>query len=149
MLVTNYLLLKNQLSLNGKVLRYGLWLTQTNQNIIQAQFKYVPDIDYTEIDTDEKLLSVCGFTNDEILQLMKYLNDFDFSQNRNDIVRCAELDPEDSPLDSQSSKSTSNSLPKNFYNLDREKLDPSSDIPEDEKYNEEDLKKAYPDQYFF
>ena len=76
-----------QLMINGKVLRYSLWLQQSNQDILLKEFKYVPDIDYTTIDTDEKLLSVCGFTNDEIVQVMKYLNDFDFSQNRNDIVR--------------------------------------------------------------
>lgn len=50
-----------QLMINGKVLRYSLWLQQSNQNILLKEFKYVPDIDYTNIDTDEKLLSACGF----------------------------------------------------------------------------------------
>lgn len=76
-----------QLMINGKVLRYSLWLQQSNQDILLKEFKYVPDIDYKNIDTDEKLLFYCGFTNDEIVQVMKYLNDFDFSLNRNDIVR--------------------------------------------------------------
>ena len=84
--------LKN-LMINGKVLRYGLWLTQTNQNIYTAQFRYVPDVDYTTIDTDEKLLSVCGFSDDEIVQVMKYLKDFDFTRNRNDVVRATEKTP--------------------------------------------------------
>ena len=71
----------------GKVLKYGLWLTQIGQNIKVKQFKYVPDIDYATIDTDEKLLSVCGFSDDEIKVVMKYLKEFDFTRNRNDIVR--------------------------------------------------------------
>ena len=49
--------LKN-LMVNGLVLRYGLWLTQTSQNIANPQFKYVPDLDYTNIHTDEELLSL-------------------------------------------------------------------------------------------
>lgn len=87
--------LKN-LMINGYVLRYGLWLTQTKQDIHQEQFKYVPDIDYTSIDTDEKLLATCGFTSDEIENMMKYLKDFDFTRNRNDVVRGTEETPEDS-----------------------------------------------------
>ena len=85
-----------KMMISGYVLRYGLWLTQTNQHIYQAQFKYVPDKDYTTIDTDEKLLSACGFSDDEIKVVMKYLNDFDFTRNRNDVVRGTEEDPEDS-----------------------------------------------------
>ena len=77
----------------GKVLRYGLWLTQTNQNVYQGQLKYVPDIDYTTIDTDEKLLSVCGFSDDEIKVVVKYLKDFDFTRNRNDVVRGIKVEP--------------------------------------------------------
>ena len=78
--------LKN-LMVNGLVLRYSLWLTQTNQNIANPQFKYVPNIDYSKINTDEELLSVCGFTPEEISQVMDYLKHFDFSKNRNDVVR--------------------------------------------------------------
>ena len=40
----------------GKVLKYGLWLTQIGQNIKVKQFKYVPDIDYTDIPDDFTLL---------------------------------------------------------------------------------------------
>ena len=72
---------------NGLVLRYALWLTQRNQNIANPQFKYVPDLDYTNIHTDEELLSACGFTPEEIEKMMDYLKHFDFSKNRNDVVR--------------------------------------------------------------
>ena len=72
---------------SGYVLRYGLWLTQINKHIYQEQYKYVPDIDYTTIDTDEKLLSVCGFSDDEIMKILNYLKYFDFTRNRNEEVR--------------------------------------------------------------
>ena len=78
--------LKN-LMLNGLVLRYSLWLTQNNQAIYQAQFKYVPNIDYKDIKTDEELLSVCGFTPEEIENMMDYLRNFDFMKNRNNVIR--------------------------------------------------------------
>lgn len=86
--------LKN-LMINGKVLRYSLWLKQVNQNIIQEQYKYVPALDYTEIDTDEKLLSTCGFSNDEIIKILNYLKDFDFSQNRNELIRGIKYIPDE------------------------------------------------------
>ena len=104
-------------------------------------YKYFPDIDYYDIDTDEKLLDKLGCTDPkEQKEILDYVNNFDFTQKRNDRF----LKGEESDVEDQSqSQSTSESLPKNFYNLDRERLDPSSDIPEDEKYDEEDLKKAY------
>ena len=90
--------------LNGFSLKYGLWLTQTNQNIVQAQFRYVPDIDYTNIDTDEKLLSVCGVPDDDIDQMMTYLKNFNFERNRNDVIRGTEEEPDSSPSGLESSK---------------------------------------------
>ena len=78
--------LKN-LMLNGLVLKYSLWLVQDNQAVYQAEFKYVPDLDYTNIHTDEELLSACGFTPEEIENMMDYLRHFDFSKNRNDVIR--------------------------------------------------------------
>ena len=152
------------LMIYGLVLRYSLWLTQTNQHILPCQFKYVPDVNYDEIHNDSELLSVCGFSEDEIKTVLDYLKDFKFDENRNDIVRdyekregmyVTDFDSEieddneedsENSVNTQPSKSTSNSLPKTIYGLDREKLDPSSDIPDDEKYKDEDLKKAYPDQ---
>ena len=79
--------------INGLVLRYSLWLTQTNQHILPSQFKYVPDVKYDDIHNDSELLSVCGFSDDEIKVVMKYLKDFDFTRNRNDVVRGTEEEP--------------------------------------------------------
>ena len=81
------------LMINGLVLRYSLWLTQTNQHILPGQFKYVPNVNYGEIHNDSELLSACGFSEDEIKVVMKYLKDFDFTRNRNDVVRGTEEEP--------------------------------------------------------
>ena len=78
--------LKN-LMVDGLVLRYGLWLQQRDQHMMNQVYKYVPDLDYTNIHTDEELLSICGFTNEEIEKMIDYLKHFDFSKNRNDVVR--------------------------------------------------------------
>ena len=81
------------LMINGLVLRYSLWLTQTNQHILPGQFKYVPDVKYDDIHNDSELLFACGFSEDEIKVVMKYLKDFDFTRNRNDVVRGTEEEP--------------------------------------------------------
>ena len=92
------------LMINGLVLRYSLWLTQTNQHILPGQFKYVPDVKYDDIHNDSELLSACGFSEDEIKVVMKYLKDFDFTRNRNDVVRGTEEEPDFSPSSSEPSK---------------------------------------------
>ena len=69
------------------VFRYGLWLTQIDQNVLKAQFKYVPDLDYSKIDNDLDLLLACGFTREEADTVLNYLKSFDFTQSRNDMVR--------------------------------------------------------------
>lgn len=72
---------------NCPVLRYGLWLTQINQAISKTQFRYVPSLDYSKIDNDLDLLLACGFTGDEADTVLAYLAGFDFTRNRNDMVR--------------------------------------------------------------
>ena len=103
-------------------------------------YKYFPDIDYTKITDDESLLKECHLSEIEINKILIYLKDFNFLQNRNKIVRETSVDPDSSP-------SGSESLPKSIYDLDLRRLDPNPEIPEDEKYKEEDLKNAYPDKY--
>lgn len=97
-----------KLMIDGKVLRLSLWLRQENQDMYQKVFKYVPDVKYEEINTDEKLLEVCGFTSDEIKKIIEYLNDFKFNKDRNDFVKekkKTSAEPEDSsPSSSVSSK---------------------------------------------
>ena len=84
------------LMINGLVLRYSLWLTQTNQAMKKPVFRYVPDVKYDDIHNDSELLSACGFSEDEIKVVMTYLKDFDFTRNRNDVVRGTEEDPDSS-----------------------------------------------------
>lgn len=69
------------------VFRYGLWLTQIAQYIYYEQFKYIPSLDYSKIDNDLDLLLACGFTREEADTVLTYLSGFDFTQNRNDMVR--------------------------------------------------------------
>lgn len=134
------------LMIDGKVLRYGLWLTQKSQDINDPQFKYVPNIKYDELigesprELDKSLLLKCNFTEDEAEIVLKYLDDFNFVRNRNDVVGNTEVKPDSSP-------SGSETLPKSIYDLELRRLDPNPEIPEDEKYKEEDLKNAYPDKY--
>ena len=126
------------------IMRFGLWLVQDTYTMEGKCYKYFPDIDYSDIDTDEKLLDKLGCTDPkEQKEILDYVNNFDFTQKRNDRF----LKGEESEYDQSPSTSTSNSLPKTIYGLKLKRLDPSSDIPDDEKYNEEDLKNAYPDQY--
>lgn len=75
------------LMINGLVLRYSLWLTQTNQAMKKPVFRYVPNVNYGEIHNDLELLSACGFSEDEIKTVLDYLKDFKFDENRNDTVR--------------------------------------------------------------
>ena len=69
------------------VFKYGLWLTKERQNITIFQFKYIPSLDYSKIDNDLDLLLACGFTREEVDTVLTYLSTFDFTQNRNDMVR--------------------------------------------------------------
>ncbi len=73
--------------MKGVVLRFALWVTQCDRFILERQFRYVPDVDYSNIHSDEELLKECGFSPDEITKVMDYLRDFDFKKNRNDTVR--------------------------------------------------------------
>ena len=92
--------------MDGKVLRYSLWLKQVNQNIYLDQYKYVPAIDYTDIDTDETLLSKCGFSDDEIKKILDYLKNFEFSTSRNDTIRDYTGDIIKSPVEQKKVEST-------------------------------------------
>ena len=121
------------------LLKFGLWLQQDDQNMNSKVYKYFPKIQWEKVFTDEDILKQVGANEDEIKIVLDYVNNFDFSQIRNDRF----LKGEEQEDDQSKFQSTSNSLPKTIYGLNPEKLDPSSDIPEDEKYDEKDLKKAY------
>lgn len=76
------------------VFKYGLWLKQIDQNITILQFKYIPSLDYSKIDNDLDLLLACGFTREEADTVLTYLSTFDFTRNRNDMVRDYDCDCE-------------------------------------------------------
>lgn len=71
--------------LHHPLLRFGLWLQQYSQDMQKECYKYFPDIDYSDIDTDEKLLDKLGCTDPkEQKEILDYVNNFDFTQKRND-----------------------------------------------------------------
>lgn len=72
---------------SGLVFKYALWLTQNSRSLTANQFKYIPSLDYSKIDNDLDLLLACGFTREEADTVLTYLSTFDFTQNRNDMVR--------------------------------------------------------------
>ena len=81
-------------------------MTQDDRNMQNKVFKYVPAIDYTEIDTDEKLLSKCGFSDTEIKRILNYLKDFDFKTSRNDTIRDYTGEVIKSPVEQKKVEST-------------------------------------------
>ena len=77
-------------------------------NILKIIKKKI-DVKYEEINTDEKLLEVCGFTSDEIKKIIEYLNDFKFNKDRNDFVKekkKTSVEPEDSSSSGSESSKT-------------------------------------------
>ena len=69
----------------SRELRFGLWLQQYSQDMQKECYKYFPDIDYSDIDTDEKLLDKLGCKDSkEQKEILDYVNNFDFTQKRND-----------------------------------------------------------------
>ena len=48
-------------------------------------YKYFPDIDYSKVNTDEDILIQVGCEDpDERKEILDYVNNFDFSEKRND-----------------------------------------------------------------
>ena len=110
--------------------------------------------------TDEEINEKFGFTENEIKLIDDTLKKFEKNSPYFKRYMFGKEDPnevttiEDSPkkkkktsTKSDSSPSTSETLPKSIYDLELRRLDPNPEIPEDEKYKEEDLKNAYPDKY--
>lgn len=72
---------------NGLVFKYALWLTQNSRCLTVHQFRFIPSLDYSRIRTDRELLTACRFTPTETDTVLSYLSTFDFTLNRNDIIR--------------------------------------------------------------
>lgn len=134
-----------KLMIDGKVLRYGLWLTQKSQDINDPQFKYVPDIKYDELtgetprELDKSLLLKCEFTNDEAEIILNYLDGFNFARNRNDVVGNTEVKPDSSP---SGSESTPKSEEPDFANMTDEELDAWEEKHKDRQINGDDTEEG-------
>lgn len=81
----------------GKVLRYALWIRQSDRHMYEKVFKYVPDIAYDKLigntprELDNSLLLFCGCSQDKADKILNYLDIFDFKKSRNDMVRDFDL----------------------------------------------------------
>ena len=72
-------------ALQRPLLRFGLWLIQDDQSMNTKVYKYFPDIDYSKVNTDEDILIQVGCEDpDERKEILDYVNNFDFTQKRND-----------------------------------------------------------------
>ena len=81
----------------GKVLRYALWIRQSDRHMYEKVFKYVPDIAYDKLigntprELDNSLLLFCGCSQDKADKILNYLDIFDFKKSRNNMVRDFDL----------------------------------------------------------
>ena len=97
-------------SMMRPLLKFGLWLQQDDQSMNSKVYKYFPKIEWEKAFTDEDILKQVGAKEDEINIILDYVNNFDFSQIRNDrflkndVVGNTEVDPDSSPSGSVSSK---------------------------------------------
>ena len=71
-------------SMMRPLLKFGLWLQQDDQNMNSKVYKYFPKIEWEKAFTDEDILKQVGAKEDEINIILDYVNNFDFSQIRND-----------------------------------------------------------------
>ena len=129
-------------------------ISQDNPN--KEYLPWLVDKQYTDEEINEKF----GFTKDEIKLIDDTLKKFERHSPWFKRYICGREDPnkvttmeespkrkkKETPVEPDSSPSSSEyALPKSIYDLDLEKLKP--DAEESEKYKEQDLKDAYPDQY--
>ena len=97
-------------SMMRPLLKFGLWLQQDDQSMNSKVYKYFPKIEWEKAFTDEDILKQVGAKEDEINIILDYVNNFDFSQIRNDrflkndVVGNTEVEPDSSPSGSVSSK---------------------------------------------
>ena len=117
--------------------------------------------------SDESLMKEFGLTENQMKHIHNKMNDYGWKTRElvkdhkessllqfiDDLNNGKAKLPEskkgkkNTPVEPDSSPSTSETLPKSIYDLELRRLDPNPEIPEDEKYKEEDLKNAYPDKY--
>ena len=94
-------------SMMRPLLKFGLWLQQDDQNMNSKVYKYFPKIEWEKAFTDEDILKQVGAKEDEINIILDYVNNFDFSQIRNDrflkndVVGNTEVEPDSSSSGSE------------------------------------------------
>ena len=133
--------------LHHPIMRFGLWLQQYSQDMQVYCYKYFPDIDYSEIDTDEKLLNVLGCKDStERKEILDYVNTFNFNEKRNDRLLKSETDPDSSPSSSEPSKSPSEMTLEELKDNFKEDYEQWNDGEYEEDF-ETWLRKKYPGKF--
>lgn len=72
--------------IEGCLLKFCLWICQDDRNMKSKVWKLFPDIDYSDVESDEILLKKLGCDDEWIKKILVYLSDFDFEKKRKD--RC-------------------------------------------------------------
>ena len=72
--------------LHTNLMRFCLWICQDDRNIKRKAWRLFPDIDYFTIDTDVKLLKSLGCSDEDVTEILDYVNNFDFNIKR--VERC-------------------------------------------------------------
>ena len=131
----------------SKFLRALLVIDKTSIINSLKCYNYIPIQDYTEDfwnsdnidDIDEGLFNKYNVPED----IRKFVRENIQPKTKDDILGYDGKDIDFSKVKEEEVEI----LPKSIYDLDLRRLDPNPEIPEDEKYKEEDLKNAYPDKY--
>lgn len=64
--------LKN--SLKNNLLRFTLLRVQNNQHLNKLQYSYIPNIDWSKVNSDEDILRFCGCPENKIKEYIEYVN---------------------------------------------------------------------------
>lgn len=71
--------------LHTNLMRFCLWIVQDDRNMKQKVYRLFPDKNYNYISTEYELLESLGcIDKTEQVEILDYVNNFDFSKKRND-----------------------------------------------------------------
>lgn len=72
--------------LHTNLMRFCLWICQDDRNMKKKAWRLFPDIDYSKIGDERELLLSVGCEEEDIDDILKYVDGFDFKTKRKD--RC-------------------------------------------------------------
>lgn len=72
--------------LHTNLMRFCLWICQDDRNMKRKVWRLFPELDYSKIENERELLLSVGCDEDDINEILEYVNGFDFERKRKD--RC-------------------------------------------------------------